>query len=83
MNQAKASADSQTAALMRAKAGLESQASLVKQKETMLQEAPVHIDDLIVRSHLPSGQLSSLLLELELSGFVQQLPGKRFAKMNV
>jgi DNA processing protein len=49
----------------------------------MLQEAPVHIDDLIVRSHLPSGQLSSLLLELELSGFVQQLPGKRFAKMNV
>jgi len=46
----------------------------------MLQDAPVHIDDLIVRSQLPSGQLLSLLLELELSGFVQQLPGKRFAK---
>jgi len=49
----------------------------------MLQESPVHIDDLIVRSHLPSGQLSSLLLELELGGFVQQLPGKRFAKAHI
>jgi DNA processing protein len=49
----------------------------------MLQESPVHIDDLIVRSNLPSGQLSSLLLELELSGFVQQLPGKRFAKAHI
>ena len=48
----------------------------------LLQESPVHIDDLILQSKLPSGQLSSLLLELELSGFVQQLPGKRFAKMN-
>jgi DNA processing protein len=49
----------------------------------LLQESPVHIDDLILQSKLPSGRLSSLLLELELSGFVQQLPGKRFAKMNV
>jgi len=48
----------------------------------LLRESPVHIDDLILQSKLPSGQLSSLLLELELSGFVQQLPGKRFAKMN-
>jgi len=48
-----------------------------------LQDAPVHIDDLIVRSQLHSGQLLSLLLELELSGFVQQLPGKRFVKMEV
>jgi DNA processing protein len=49
----------------------------------MLQESPVHIDDLIVRSRMPSGQLSSLLLELELAGFVQQLPGKRFAKAHL
>ncbi|MBN2108297.1 MAG: DNA-processing protein DprA [Deltaproteobacteria bacterium] len=49
----------------------------------MLQEAPVHIDELIVRSHLPSGQLSSLLLELELAGCVRQLPGKRFAKAHI
>ena len=49
----------------------------------LLQDAPVHIDDLIVRSQLHSGQLLSLLLELELSGFVQQLPGKRFVKMDV
>ncbi len=48
----------------------------------LLQESPVHIDDLILKSKLPSGKLSSLLLDLELSGFVQQLPGKRFARMN-
>ncbi len=49
----------------------------------LLQDAPVQIDDLIVRTKLHSGQLLSLLLELELSGFVRQLPGKRFVKMDV
>lgn len=47
----------------------------------LLQESPVHIDDLIVQAQLPAARLSSLLLELELSGLVRQLPGKRFARM--
>jgi DNA processing protein len=37
------------------------------------------IDDLSWRSQLPLGQLASMLLNLELQGFVKVLPGKRFA----
>ena len=69
---------------------VEQQADRVAELEPALQnlygllpDAPVHIDELIGRSQLHSGQLLSLLLELELSGFVQQLPGKRFVKMDV
>ncbi len=47
----------------------------------LLRESPVHIDDLILQANLPSGRISSMLLEMELSGLVQQLPGKRFARM--
>lgn len=39
----------------------------------------VHIDDLARKLGLPSGQLSGLLLQLELKGLVSQSPGKRFA----
>jgi DNA processing protein len=39
---------------------------------------PVQIDDLIETSRLPLGRLSEVLLELELQGFLTQLPGKRF-----
>jgi DNA processing protein len=40
---------------------------------------PEHIDTLIRRTHIESGKLLSLLLQLELKGVVQQLPGKYFA----
>jgi DNA processing protein len=40
---------------------------------------PEHIDTLIRRTHIESGKLLSLLLQLELKGIVQQLPGKYFA----
>ncbi|MBI3328249.1 MAG: DNA-protecting protein DprA [Nitrospinae bacterium] len=39
-----------------------------------------HIDWIIERSHLPTGSVSSLLLQLELEGRVTQLPGKVFLK---
>jgi len=41
---------------------------------------PIHIDSLARQVPLPPGKVSSLLLQLELKGLVQQSPGKRFAK---
>lgn len=45
----------------------------------LLTEAPLHIDDVIVRSSLPVSEVSAILLHLELKGAVIQLPGKNFA----
>lgn len=47
-----------------------------------LAEEPVHIDRLICETNLPSSQISAALLELELGGFVRQLPGKHFVRSN-
>lgn len=41
-----------------------------------------HIDTIVRTTQLPIGQVSSVLLMLELKGIVQQLPGKQFAKSN-
>ena len=41
-----------------------------------------HIDTIVRTTQLPIGQVSSVLLMLELKGVVQQLPGKQFAKSN-
>lgn len=41
---------------------------------------PVHIDRVVRQVPLPPGKVSSLLLQLELKGLVQQSPGKRFAR---
>lgn len=44
-------------------------------------EAPAsHIDTIVRTTQLSIGQVSSVLLMLELKGIVQQLPGKQFAK---
>jgi len=40
----------------------------------------IHIDDLIRKTSMGSGKLSSILLKLELKGIVQQSPGKFFTK---
>ena len=40
----------------------------------------VHIDEITRVTQLPIGQVSSLLVMLELKGVVQQLPGKQFVK---
>ena len=42
---------------------------------------PLHIDHLIQQSGLQPNLVSSLLLELELTGLVKQLPGKMFIKV--
>ena len=47
----------------------------------LIEANPVHIDTLIQKSGLPSGQVSSLLLDLELKSLVKQLSGKKFKKL--
>jgi DNA processing protein len=47
--------------------------------EAQLAEAPCQIDELVSRCRLTPGELSVMLLRLELRGLVQQLPGKYFA----
>lgn len=46
----------------------------------LLKKAPVHIDEIILRAALPSGRISSILLDLELGNRIRQLPGKRFVR---
>ena len=41
-----------------------------------------HIDTIVRTTQLPIGQVSSVLLMLELKGVVQQLPGKQFTKVS-
>lgn len=45
----------------------------------LLEEAaPLHVDELNLRSGLSSGQVASVLLHLELKGVLRALPGKRY-----
>lgn len=44
----------------------------------LLQERILQIDEVIETSGLSSAQVSQILLELELQGFLRQLPGKRY-----
>jgi DNA processing protein len=45
---------------------------------TLLSGYPVHIDEIIVKSALTVGEVSVILLRLELNGMITQLPGKHF-----
>ena len=46
---------------------------------SLLRQNPaIHIDELSWQSQIPMGQLASLLLSLEFSGYVRTLPGKRY-----
>ena len=47
-----------------------------------IEDPSSHIDTVVRTTQLPIGQVSSVLLMLELKGVVQQLPGKQFAKAN-
>ena len=42
---------------------------------------PVDIDELTVKTGLPSGSLHDLLLRLELKGRIRQLPGQQYEKV--
>lgn len=46
---------------------------------SLLAASPLHIDEIIVKSALTVGDVSAILLRLELKGAVMQLPGKHFA----
>ncbi len=46
----------------------------------LLDETPLHIDAIIRESQLDPGNVSSLLLNLELKGLISQWPGKCFSK---
>lgn len=46
---------------------------------TLLAGSPLHIDDIIVKSALTVGEVSVILLRLEIKGAIMQLPGKNFA----
>jgi DNA processing protein len=46
----------------------------------LLAETPIHIDEIIRESQLEPGRVMSLLLELELKGFVSQWPGRCFSR---
>ncbi|MGD9054737.1 MAG: DNA-processing protein DprA [Desulfobacterales bacterium] len=45
----------------------------------ILSPYPLHIDAIVRKTNIEPGKLLSLLLQLELKGMVQQLPGKLFA----
>ena len=44
----------------------------------LLQERPLQIDDIIEASGFAAPKVSEILLELELQGYLRQLPGKRY-----
>jgi DNA processing protein len=48
----------------------------------ILEPYPVHVDDLGRKLSLSPGRLASILLHLELNGFVQQYPGNFFARVD-
>lgn len=43
---------------------------------------PIHFDEIVRLSGLPSSRLNGILLNLELKGFLNQLPGKYFVRMH-
>lgn len=47
-----------------------------------LEPYPVHIDDLGRKLSMAPGKLASILLQLELNGFVEQSPGNFFARVD-
>ena len=63
--------------------GTQGPVSVTPEEERILDQLtpyPIHIDRLARQVPLPPGKVSSLLLQLELKGLVQQSPGKLFAK---
>ena len=59
--------------------------SLTPKEENVLKllssEASIHFDPLLSQSDLEIAELNALLLQLELRGFIQQLPGRQFSRI--
>ena len=47
----------------------------------LISSEPLHIDDITVRSQLPSGTVSAILMMLEMKSVIRQLAGKMFVRM--
>lgn len=45
----------------------------------VLARSPLHVDDIITQTELTAGEVSSMLLHLELKGAVQPLPGSHYS----
>jgi len=45
----------------------------------LLARSPLHVDDIITQTELTAGEVSSMLLHLELKGAVQPLPGSHYS----
>jgi DNA processing protein len=46
----------------------------------VLDDGPLHIDEVVTRAGRAPSEVLQVLLALELRGIVEQLPGKRFAR---
>ena len=46
----------------------------------LLEDEPIHIDSIIAQTQMSASRVSTILLQLELKGLVQQLSGKQFVK---
>jgi len=51
--------------------------------ELVAADAPRHIDDLLESSGLNSSGVLATLFDLEMKGFVRQLPGKQFSRVQL
>lgn len=47
---------------------------------SLLEDEPIHIDSIIAQTRMSASRISTILLQLELKGLIQQLSGKRFVK---
>jgi DNA processing protein len=46
----------------------------------MISDYPIHIDQIVRKGDMDAGEVSSILMEMELKGLVKQLPGKMFVR---
>ncbi|MCK4739634.1 MAG: DNA-processing protein DprA [Deltaproteobacteria bacterium] len=48
--------------------------------DDFIDDNPIHIDEIASKAELPIEKVSALLLEMELGGFIEQMPGKHFIR---
>ncbi|MCP4666478.1 MAG: DNA-protecting protein DprA [Deltaproteobacteria bacterium] len=53
---------------------------LQKKLYDIICDYPIHIDQIVRKGDMDAGEVSSILMEMELKGLVRQLPGKMFVR---
>ena len=53
---------------------------LQKKLYDIICDYPIHIDQIVRKGDMDAGEVSSILMEMELKGLVKQLPGKMFVR---